>query len=156
MGLDPRFDETVPRYIDYLVERAVPRIKPTNLYAKLSKRDTMHFDCSEATIFATPQMIYDVAMWACMGPVIRSEVGKFITLHLSCIPPARIVPEATPASSDEEERKDTRTVRFMIPPCEEVEKALVSSVSNEEKETTRSKKCERQRARQFTRRRIGR
>lgn len=119
---------------DCLDERAVPRINPTKLYPTLAKRDTMHFDSSEATIFATPQVIYDVAKYTRMASVTRSEVENLVTtLRLSGFPPARNVPQATPTSSDEDERKDARTVRFLIPPSENVEEAPISSVSTEGK-----------------------
>lgn len=110
-GLDPRFDETVQRYIDYLDERVVPRVNPTKLYSKLAKRDNLHFDSPDATIFAMAHMMYDVVEWTCMASVVCSEVEKLIaTFRLSVILQARNVPEATPASSEEEDRRDTRIV----------------------------------------------
>lgn len=135
-GPSPRFDEPVQRYIDYLDERAVPRSNPTKLYSKLPKRDIMRFDSSETTVFATSQIFYDVVKWTCIASVTRSEVEALITtLRLSGIPPARNVPDSTPASSDEEDRKNARTVRlrFLIPPSEDVEKAFISSASIEAK-----------------------
>lgn len=66
----------------------------------------------------------------CTASVIRCEVEKLVTtLRLSGIPPARYVPEATPATNDEEDRRNTRAERFLIPPSEAVEKAPVSSAS---------------------------
>lgn len=133
-GLTPRFDETIQRYIDCLDEMAPPRINRTRLYSKLAKRDTMRADSSEATMFATYQMTYNVVKWLCMASVIRLELDELITtLRLSGIPPARNMPDGTPASSDEEEGKDTRTVRFLVRPSEDVEGALISSASTEAK-----------------------
>lgn len=54
-------------------------------------------------------------------------------LRLNDIPPARYGPEATPATCDEEDRRNTRPVRLLIPPNEDVEQALVSSASDKEK-----------------------
>lgn len=94
----------------------------------------MPFDASEATIFATSQMIYDVVKWTCMSSVIRSELQKMITtLRSSGIPLAHNASEATSASSDEEGRTHTLAVRFLIPWREEVQKTLVSSASTEGK-----------------------
>lgn len=44
------------------------------------------------------------------------------------------MPEATPAPSDDDDRKDARTVRFNIPPVEAVEKAIVTSAFSEGKD----------------------
>lgn len=74
------------------------------------------------------------------------------TFRLRGIPLARNALESTPASSDEEGRKDTRTVRFLIPPSEEVEKALAASTSIEGKNNHKVEEMVTKRARQTTRR----
>lgn len=48
MGLYPRFDETMQKYVGYFGERAIPQINPTSLYSRLNKRDRMHFDASRS------------------------------------------------------------------------------------------------------------
>lgn len=78
-------------------------------------------------MYALYQLMHIVVKWTRTASVIRAELDKLITtLRLSDIPPARSVPEATPATSDEEDRRNSRTVRFLIPPSEAVEQALVS------------------------------
>lgn len=112
-GPSPRFDEV------------------TKLHDQLGKRDSMHFNNAEEAVFATSQMICDAVNWTCMASMIRTEVEKLInTQRLSGIPPARNEPEATPASSDDDDRTDPRTARFSIPPIEAVEKAVVTSAFN--------------------------
>lgn len=134
-GPSPRFDDATQSYVDYLGEKSVPRINPTTLHAKLGKRDYMYCN-TEAQIVATSQMILDAVKWSCMASVIRSEVEKVInTLRLSGIPPARNAPEATPAPSDDDDRKYARMVRFTLPPTEAVEKAIATSAFNEGKIT---------------------
>lgn len=54
--------------------------------------------------------------WVCTASVVRSEVERFISkLRLNDVPPALRVPQATLASSDEEERRESRESRFRIP-----------------------------------------
>lgn len=73
--------------------------------------------------------------------MLRSEVEQLIIpLRLSGIPPARSVPEVTSAaSSDEEDRKDTRTVGFLTPLGKDGERALISSASSEEQNQNHDK-----------------
>lgn len=122
------------KYIGHFDERAIPRIKTTRLYTRLSKRDHMHLGASGATIYALSQMIYDVVKWTCTVSVIRAEVERLATkLRLSDVRPALRVPEVTPATSDEEERRTTRTVRFPILPNEDIRLVLISSTADESK-----------------------
>lgn len=53
-----------------------------------------------------------------------------MTLRLSDVPPAFQLPEAT-ATNDEEERRNTRTVCFLIPPNEDFENARLSPAADE-------------------------
>lgn len=94
----------------------------------------MHFDASVATIAALSQMICDAIKWTCTASVVRSDAENIITkLRLSDVPPAPRVPHATPASSDEDECRNTRAARFFIPPNEDVQLALISSAADESK-----------------------
>lgn len=52
-------------------------------------------------------------------------------LRLSDISPALRVPKATPTSSDEEERRESRDSRFRIPPNEDVEQTLIPAAVDE-------------------------
>lgn len=98
LGLNPRFDEILQKYTDYFGERAMSRINPTKIDPKLEKRDHMHFNGSDATIATLSQMLCDVVRWVCAASVARSEVER-VTSNLcsSEVPPARRVPEASPA-----------------------------------------------------------
>lgn len=111
----------------------MPRINPTKLYSRLSKRDQMYFGASDATVARLSQMICGAARRTCTATVIRSEVDRIASkLRLIDLPPALRVPQATPASSDEE-RRDTRNVRVGIPPNEDIEQALVPPAADESK-----------------------
>lgn len=122
-GLNPRFEEVTQHYVDYPDQRAVPQISPTKLYANLGKRDSMHFDSAGETTTAVK--------WPYMASVIQPEAETLIqTLRSSGIPPARRVPEATPVSSDEDDRKEARQVHFHLPPVEAAENPIVASASN--------------------------
>lgn len=103
-------------------------------FDELHKRDHKDFDASDATISALSQVTCDVIKWTCTASVIRAEVVERDTpLRLSDVPSALGVSEATPATRDGEEHKNTRTVRFLTPRSDDVEQALRSSVSDESK-----------------------
>lgn len=113
----------------------MPRISPAKLYAQLGKRDSLHFNNVVETVANTSQMIFGAVTWTCMAPAVRSEVEtRSHTLRSSGTPPVCNVPEATPASSDEDDTKEARKVRFNLPPVGAAEKAIVASAFNKEKD----------------------
>lgn len=93
------------------------------------------------TVATLSHVICDAVRWTCTPSVVCSGVDRVSSeFRLGDVPPALRVPEAAPASSDEEERH----VRFRIPPNEDVEQALVSSAADEQGQPVEAKvkECE--------------
>lgn len=134
-GLNPRFDDIMQKYIDYFDESANPRMNPAKLGSRLNKRDHMHFDASNATVAELSQMTCGAVMWTCTASVVRADVDMFVAkLRLSDLPWALRVPEATPASNNEEKRRELRQcVSSSLPTRTSSRRLSLSSTAYESK-----------------------